>query len=111
MIGSILATDMSKHFGELGKFKTRLGSQDYDPAGQDKDATLFLIFHFADISNPTKPWQICRKWTDLLFIEYFNQGDVERRKGVPVSYLMDRLTVNIAKSQIGFMDFIINPSY
>ena len=26
MIGSVLATDMSKHFGELGKFKTRVGA-------------------------------------------------------------------------------------
>lgn len=31
MIGSILGTDMSKHFSEAGKFKTRLSSQDYDP--------------------------------------------------------------------------------
>ena len=30
---------------------------------------------------------------------------------MPISYLMDRKTVNIAKSQCGFIDVIINPSY
>lgn len=59
MINSILGTDMSKHFSELGKFKTRAGSQEFDPAGTDKDLTLFMFFHTADISNATKPWDIC----------------------------------------------------
>lgn len=98
MIGSILGTDMSKHLSELGKFKTRLSSNDFDPMNADKDLILFLMFHFADISNPTKPWNLCQKWTDLLFIEYFDQGDKERNRNIPVSYLMDRLTVNVAKS-------------
>lgn len=32
-IGSILGTDMSKHFAEIGKFKARLTSPEFDPAG------------------------------------------------------------------------------
>lgn len=31
--------------------------------------------------------------------------------GLEVSYLMDRYTVNTAKSQIGFMDFIVGPTF
>lgn len=31
MIGLILATDMSKHFAELGKYKPRISSPDFDP--------------------------------------------------------------------------------
>ena len=72
---------------------------------------LQTLFHLADISNPSKPWTLCQKWTDLLFIEFFNQGDLERSQGLPISYLMDRTTVNIAKSQIGFIDVIIIPAY
>jgi hypothetical protein len=30
-IGSILGTDMSKHFAELGKLKARIGSPEFDP--------------------------------------------------------------------------------
>lgn len=72
---------------------------------------MFLLFHLADISNSTKPWEVCQKWIDLLFIEFFHQGDLERSRGTPISYLMDRLSVNIAKSQIGFLDVIIAPSF
>jgi hypothetical protein len=72
---------------------------------------LQTLFHLADISNPTKPWELCQKWTDLLFVEFFNQGDLERAQGYPISYLMDRTTVNIAKSQMGFIDVIITPAY
>ena len=60
MIGSVLGTDMSKHFGELNKFKTRVGAEDFDPSkGADKDLTLHIMFHLADISNSTKPFEIC----------------------------------------------------
>lgn len=72
MIGSILGTDMSKHFGELGKFKTRITSEEFQPLGSDKDLVLFQMFHLADISNATKPWNLCLKWTDLLFVEFFH---------------------------------------
>ena len=30
---------------------------------------------------------------------------------LPISYLMDRYTVNTAKSQIGFIDVIVLPTY
>lgn len=73
MIGGVLATDMSKHFSEIGKFKARIGANDYDPTqGNDKDMTLFEVFHMSDISNSTKPWPICQKWIELLFIEFFH---------------------------------------
>jgi hypothetical protein len=102
---------MSKHFSELGKFKTRIISQDFDPKSTDKDLTISMLFHLADISNTTKPWDICRNWIDLLFVEFFNQGDLERNRSAPISYLMDRSTVNVAKSQMGFIDVIINPAF
>jgi hypothetical protein len=56
MIHCVLATDMSKHFSDLGKFKTRLSAADFDPKSQDKDLTIGVLFHLADISNSTKPW-------------------------------------------------------
>lgn len=39
------------------------------------------------------------------------KGDTERVLGFPISYLMDRKTINIGKSQIGFIDVIIEPSF
>jgi hypothetical protein len=63
---------MAKHFGEIGKFKTRVGADDFNPAEGDKDLSLCMIFHLADISNPTKPFEICKKWTELLYVEFFD---------------------------------------
>ena len=111
MITCILSTDMSQHFSELNKLKTRISSSDYEPKGRDKINTLNMLFHLSDIANGTKTWQTCRSWTDLLFEEFFAQGDREREKKQPISYLMDRKTVNIAKSQIGFLDVIIAPAF
>ena len=72
MINCVLNTDMSKHFTELGKFKTRLSAADFDPKTKDKDMIIAMMFHLADISNATKKWELCQKWTDILFIEFFN---------------------------------------
>jgi hypothetical protein len=70
-----------------------------------------MIVHLADVSNPTKPWRLCYKWIDLLFLEFFKQGDKERERGLPISFLMDRHTTNIAKAQGGFIDHFIKPAY
>jgi hypothetical protein len=78
MVDCVLGTDMVKHFSELGKFKTRVTAEDYDCSGKDKDLTIHMMFHLADISNPTKPWDVCLEWTELLFVEFFEQGDNER---------------------------------
>lgn len=97
MIELILATDMAKHFGELSKFKTRIAAADFSPEGGDKDMCMHMIFHLSDISNSCKKFDLCRKWTDLLFEEFFTQGDDERDRGIPCSMMMDRTTINIAK--------------
>jgi 3'5'-cyclic nucleotide phosphodiesterase len=60
MINLVLSTDMSKHFSELGKFKARISSTEFDFSNlSDKDMVLQTMFHLADISNPTKPWNLC----------------------------------------------------
>ena len=113
MIGAILATDMANHFSKFSIFKGKIMSDDANDYKND-DEKLFIcqeIFHLCDISNASKPWNICEKWTNLLFIEFFDQGDKERKLGIPISQFMDRETTNIAKSQIGFINFIIKPSF
>lgn len=80
MIQTILATDMSKHFPDLGLLKSRMSSDEFDPElDKDKDMLLNLMFHLADISNPTKQWELCQRWADLLYCEFFAQGDLEKQ--------------------------------
>ena len=73
MIGAILATDMSEHFAKFGQFKGKVLDPDFDPETADNKKMLCeFLFHLSDISNATKPYDICQKWTDLLFEEFFN---------------------------------------
>jgi cAMP-specific phosphodiesterase 4 len=103
---------MTKHFIELGAISSRISDEDFDPRDvKEKELFIKFMFHLADISNPTKPWDLCRLWCDLLFFEFFAQGDLEKSYQFPVSQFFDRTTTNIAKSQIGFIDFIIKPAY
>lgn len=111
MVHMVLATDMSKHFGDLGTFRQRVASENFEPDDKDKLLCMGVGIHLADISNPTKPWELTLKWTELLFEEFFKQGDKEREMGLKISDLMDRSITNIAKAQLGFIDVIVTPAY
>ena len=53
-----------------------------------------LFLHFADISNPLKPFDICKAWAWRVLDEFFNEGDEQKRLGIPVGMLNDRDKVN-----------------
>ncbi len=72
---------------------------------------LGMILHAADISNACKSTHLQKMWVDLLMVELFNQGDIEKENNLPISILCDREKVNINKSQIGFINFIVLPTF
>ena len=112
IIETVLTTDMTKHFLELGLLSSRLENENFNPAdSKDKELLIKIMFHLSDISNPVKDWRLCKLWTELLFVEFFAQGDMEKMHGLEVSQLCCRTTTNVAKTQIGFIDFIITPSF
>lgn len=76
----------------------------------DKPKALSLLLHCADISHPSKKWSLHERWTNLLVEEFFAQGDKEKELGLPFSPLCDRTNTPIAQSQIGFINFIVEPS-
>ena len=54
----------------------------------DKTVQLFAVLqvlqnmvHCADLSGPTKPLSLYRKWCDRICEEFFQQGDKEREAG------------------------------
>eukprot|EP00116_Pleurobrachia_bachei_P011000 sb/3471262/ len=69
------------------------------------------ILHCADISGPSKKWDIHHEWTGLLMEEFFCQGDQERELGLAVSPLCDRHSIDIPNSQIGFISYITVPAF
>ena len=92
----------------LRKLTKYVGKLDFTQKG-DAELTMGLITHLCDVSNCAKPFGIYYKWLELLFVEFFIQGDLKKSLGLPPSMLCDRETTNIAKAQIGFIDFFIKP--
>ncbi len=111
MINLVLATDGMRHFDDLGKLKSRIGAEDFNPEEGDKAATLNMAIHLADISNPAKPFDIALIWTGLLYDEFFKQGDKEVEENRSPSFLMDRKTTNIAEKSIVFINLLVLPGY
>ncbi|KAH0625727.1 hypothetical protein JD844_033933 [Phrynosoma platyrhinos] len=73
------------------------------------DMVLQNIVHCADLSNPTKPLELYRQWTDRIMVEFFHQGDCEREKGMEISPMCDKHNASVEKSQVGFIDYVAHP--
>jgi cAMP-specific phosphodiesterase 4 len=126
MIESILATDMAYHMKHLNALKSKLESldikggenveklvcsADVNKNFDNQQDVLSWCIHACDVSNPSKPTPVYDNWVKRVFDEFFNQGDMEKKAGLAVSPLCDRNTVDISKSQIGFINFVVMPTY
>ena len=122
MISQILATDMAKH-GEIcspinSKIKTRKDQERFIfLSGNDKSKfdeqqlLLNYLIHMADLGHNCKKFEISFSWVKLLCEEFWDQGDKEKEKGLPISFMCDRNNVDIPTSQIGFIKGFILPSF
>ncbi|XP_077435309.1 dual specificity calcium/calmodulin-dependent 3',5'-cyclic nucleotide phosphodiesterase 1A-like isoform X1 [Vanacampus margaritifer] len=107
VIEMVMSTDMSCHFQQIKTMRNILAQ----PLSVDKVKVLSLMLHAADISHPAKTWPLHYRWTHSLMEEFFRQGDKEVELGLPFSPLCDRKATMIAQSQIGFIDFIVEPTF
>lgn len=44
-----------------------------DLKDKDKKMIMETVVHAADISNPCKPWNLCKDWTVRIVSEFFDQ--------------------------------------
>ncbi|XP_071603291.1 dual specificity calcium/calmodulin-dependent 3',5'-cyclic nucleotide phosphodiesterase 1A isoform X2 [Heliangelus exortis] len=107
VIEMVLSTDMSGHFQQIKTMRHTLQQSE----GVDKAKAMSLILHAADISHPAKTWELHYRWTMALMEEFFRQGDKEAALGLQFSPLCDRKSTLVAQSQIGFIDFIVEPTF
>jgi len=110
MIEMVLHTDMSMHFSQL-KYMKNLVQTAVDGGSFDKTKVLSLILHSCDVSHPTKRWDLHNQWTSRCMEEFFKQGDMEQEMGLDFSPLCDRKNTVVPQSQIGFIDFIVSPTF
>lgn len=124
IIRSVLETDMTHHFGLLKKMVTHQEMlkgkpteewlRSYTNEGVNCDPSmdmLCFLLHQADISNPAKPYPLFVDWADHILAESFAQGDKEACLSLPVSPLCDRVATDKKQCQIGFIKFVVQPSY
>ncbi|XP_070990410.1 3',5'-cyclic-AMP phosphodiesterase 4D-like [Oncorhynchus clarkii lewisi] len=116
VIDIVLTTDMSKHVNLLADLKTMVETKKVTSSGvllldnyNDRLQVLQNIVHCADLSNPTKPLQLYRQWTDRIMEEFFSQGDRERERGMEISPMCDKHNTSFQKNQVGFIDCIVHP--
>ncbi|XP_078072385.1 high affinity 3',5'-cyclic-AMP phosphodiesterase 7A isoform X2 [Mustelus asterias] len=108
----ILATDISRQNEFLSQLRTRLDMRNLslDDAGH-RHFMLQIALKCADISNPCRPWELSKKWSEKVCQEFFHQGDIERRHKLGISQLCDRHTETVANIQIGFITYVVKPLF
>ena len=112
MISCVLATDMTFHNNYSVFIKEKIN--EIKNGAEKKNTNDFqnymnLLIHSADISNPSKPFDVYFTWAKLVVNEFYNQGDKEKKLGLNCSY--DRNKVTIYQSQLGFINYIVLPFF
>ena len=117
MISCVLATDMAFHniyvdFLKQCVNEKKEGIKESDDKKQKEERNqkyMNLLIHSADISNPTKLFDIYFEWAKLVVEEFWDQGDKEKKLNLPC--FCDREKVTIYQSQLGFINFIEIPYF
>ncbi|XP_065161528.1 uncharacterized protein [Atheta coriaria] len=108
----ILATDINRQQEFLTKFKKHLDEDTLDlRKAENRQFILQISLKCADISNPTRPWDISHKWSLKVCDEFFRQGEFERKLNLPVTSICDQQSTSIAKIQAGFFKFVVSPLF
>ena len=78
---------------------------------EEQQSLFDFMIHAADLAHNTKLFNISLKWVELLSEEFLLQGDKEKSLKLPVSFLCDRESYNVPKSQVGFIKGFIIPTF
>ena len=136
MISEILATDMAIHGKVLNNIRSKIpdnllqekkdkndknnnikkyelisDKNNEETTNEEKQALFDYFIHSADLGHNTKIFDISLKWVELLSNELWLQGDKERKMNLNISFLCDRDTTNVPKSQVGFIGGFFIPTY
>uniref|UniRef100_A0A674JR69 Phosphodiesterase n=1 Tax=Terrapene triunguis TaxID=2587831 RepID=A0A674JR69_9SAUR len=107
----ILATDLAHHL-RIFKDLQKMAEVGYDPENKQHHSLLLcLLMTSCDLSDQTKGWKTTRKIAELIYKEFFSQGDLEKAMGNRPMEMMDREKAYIPELQISFMEHIAMPIY
>jgi len=106
----ILATDLALYFKDKPAIDNLQRSYNNCNPSHQK-LLLSLLTTSCDLSQVTKTQEMSLQICDLIFQEFFAQGDREKAFGRTVIPMMDRERANIAKEQINFLESIALPTF
>ncbi|MCQ2818621.1 MAG: 3',5'-cyclic nucleotide phosphodiesterase [archaeon] len=87
------------HFSNENVLNGLVGKNKF--TNDEKIDLIAALIHGADVSNPTKPLEIYRKWALRVVKEFLNQGVVEKEKGHPSQKYQP--TLSLQQRQINFI--------
>jgi cGMP-dependent 3',5'-cyclic phosphodiesterase len=103
----ILATDLANHFRLFKELK----SLTPDNLGENQRPLLSLLMTCCDLNDQIKSWKTVQKVAELVYTEFFAQGDLERQMGLNPNLMMDRKKACIPALQIEFLDTVVLPTF
>ncbi|KAK2176621.1 hypothetical protein NP493_652g04022 [Ridgeia piscesae] len=107
----ILSTDLAHHLRIMEELKkmSQAGYAKGNP-GHHK-LLLSLLITSCDLSDQTKDWNTAKRIAEMIYQEFFKQGDLEKSLGRDPLLMMDREKACIPELQIGFLESIALPVY
>ncbi|KAL8270910.1 hypothetical protein Esti_005164 [Eimeria stiedai] len=112
LIACILATDMKQHFESISRFRVRRNSPEFSYSKKQEDLWLVarMCVKVADIGHSSVQWAQHFQWSCRMVEEFYQQGEEELARGLPISPLCDpEKHADMAKSQNGFLEFVVKP--
>eukprot|EP00056_Hartaetosiga_gracilis_P012607 m.201516 g.201516 ORF g.201516 m.201516 type:complete len:298 (-) comp13715_c0_seq66:477-1370(-) len=100
----ILATDLALYLKKRNDFFELVKSGEFD---WKNNSHLKLL-----LNAITRHWELQHRVAEIVYAEFYEQGDKEREIGVEPVPLLDRTKVtDLPQLQLGFIDFICKPVY
>ncbi|KAI9033367.1 hypothetical protein DFJ74DRAFT_652228 [Hyaloraphidium curvatum] len=112
---NIISTDLSVFFSRKAQLTELIttGTLDIDHDKPQRRMIRGLLMNCCDLMAMTKPFLTVIRVVDVIFKEFFTEGDKTKSQGLaPSSELMDRDKEHaIPKMQVGFMSGVVIPAY
>jgi len=108
---NILSTDLAHHLRMLPEMEKMVSGGVRGDDANHHYLTSCLIMTASDLSDQTKDWLRTKKIVELVYNEFFTQGDLEKAMGNKPMESMDRERACIPTLQIQFLDHIVVPVY
>jgi len=112
VIELVLQTDMAVHANFMAEMGRRVAEEPLDlTRAADRELALELLLKCADVGSCMKSVAGAVRWGCAILTEFFNQGELERSLGLPVSPFCSRADVRVTAMQLSFLEHVAGPLF